>query len=132
MIGHLTDGGAGGTRRLEHFPEALGHQALQELRHPALQALGHQALQKRWAIRRSGSAATSGATGATASGALRSRSRISGQLHESAPEPADRLLDPLLVLDQGETHEAIASRSEADAGRARYICPLHKELRELQ
>ena len=38
------------------------------------------------------------------------------ELDEGLAQRADGLGDALLVLDQGEAHEALAARSEADAG----------------
>src|SRR6185369_17867866 len=57
--------------------------------------------------------------------------RLIEKLAESFANPADRLLRPMLVLDQREAHVRIAEFAEADARRDRHFRFLEKELREL-
>ena len=59
------------------------------------------------------------------------RPRGSAELGERAPEVAHRLLRPLLVLDQGEAHVALAAGAEADARRQRHLRLAHQHGREL-
>src|SRR5262245_18155089 len=47
-------------------------------------------------------------------------------------EAAEGLLDALLVLDEGEPHEALAVLAEADAGRHGDLALVDQELRELE
>src|SRR5437867_2176871 len=47
-------------------------------------------------------------------------------------EPAQRLADPLLVLDEREPHVAFAVFAEADARRYRHLGLLNQELGELE
>src|SRR6185369_14879709 len=47
-------------------------------------------------------------------------------------EAAERLLDALLVLHEGEADEPLAVLAEADAGRHRHLAVLDQHLRELQ
>src|SRR6058998_1665053 len=47
-------------------------------------------------------------------------------------EPAERLADPLLVLDEREPHVALAVLAEADARRDRHLGLLNQELGELE
>src|SRR5206468_2861804 len=47
-------------------------------------------------------------------------------------EPAERLLDPLLVLDQRESHVALAVLTEPDARRDGHLRVLNEQLGELE
>src|SRR5207247_10202328 len=51
---------------------------------------------------------------------------------ERAQDPANRLPDPLLVLDERETDEAFAAGPEADAGRDRHLRLTREPERELE
>src|SRR5215472_341969 len=67
---------------------------------------------------------STGVTGVTSSSFARSALNVL--------EAAERLLDALLVLDEGEAHVAVSVLAEADARRHRDLGLLNAELRELQ
>src|SRR5659263_294237 len=54
--------------------------------------------------------------------------RQSGQ---AAPQPAHRLRDPLLVLDEREPHVPVPAWPEPDPGRDRDVAVTHEQLSEL-
>jgi hypothetical protein len=56
----------------------------------------------------------------------------SAQLGQSAAQVAHGLADALLILDEGEPHMAVTTRTEPDTGRGGHVGLLHEVLGELE